>query len=151
MEQENGIMEQMKNVPIYDAEKLTVENFNKAFQEAVEAKYPDYKENQELKEQVKIGPLEEGETIEQRRINNLQKVGINPYTPHAIIHFDEVKKYKSVWRAMRRGHLSVNGELFPNRPFNNRANCSERVGIHSRVFNITKQRIYNEYRRVAGN
>ena len=146
---EQGIMNQMGNTPMYDANRLTVENFNKVFQEVVEAKYPDYKENQEQPTEVKIGPLEQGKTIEERRINNLQKVGVNPYKPHVIIHFGAVKKHKSVWRAMRRGHVSVNGEEFPNRPFNNRPNTSQRTGIHSRTVNEAKKNFYNEYRKIA--
>ena len=36
-----------------------------------------------------------------------------------IRHFTGVKKYRSVWRAMRRGLASQNGEALPTRPFNN--------------------------------
>lgn len=31
-----------------------------------------------------------------------------------------VSKYKSIRRAIRRGHVSIWGELFPRRPYNNR-------------------------------
>ena len=34
--------------------------------------------------------------------------------------FDAVRKFKSVKRAIRRGHVSPIGEVYPNRPFNNR-------------------------------
>ena len=50
---------------------------------------------------------------------------------------------------MRRGHVSVNGELFPNKPFNNRPNTSQRTAIHSRTVNEAKKNFYNEYRKVA--
>ncbi len=126
-----------------------VNQFAEAFQKQVEQKFPDFKENQEQPTEVKIGPLEQGETIEERRINNLQKVGVNPYKPHVIIHFSAVHKHKSIWRAMRRGHVSVNGEEFPKKPFNNRANTSSRPGIHSRVENQMKINIYGEYRKIA--
>ena len=129
-------------------QEMVVE-FVEKYNQKVEELYPDYKENQEKQAQVQIGPLEKGETIEERRINNLQKVGVNPYLPHVIIHFDGARKHKSVWRAMRRGHVSVNGEAFPNRPFNNRPNTSTRTGIHSRVENEMKRNIYGEYRKVA--
>ena len=131
--EQNGIVNQMGNVPMYDADKLTVENFNKAFQEAVEAKYPDYKDNQITN--VVVDPLEQNENIETRRINNLQKQGIDAFKPHKLIYFDGVKKHKSVWRAMRRGHTSVVGEEFPNRPFNNRKN---------KAANEVKKQIYGE-------
>lgn len=126
-----------------------VNQFAETFQKQVEQKFPDFKENQEQPTEVKIGPLEQGETIEERRINNLQKVGVNPYKPHIIIHFSAVHKHKSIWRAMRRGHVSVNGEEFPKKPFNNRANTSSRPGTHSRVVNQMKINIYGEYRKVA--
>lgn len=34
--------------------------------------------------------------------------------------FEAVRKFRSVKRAMRRGHVSPIGEPYPNRPFNNR-------------------------------
>jgi len=37
-----------------------------------------------------------------------------------LITFNGVKKYKSVRRAIRRGHMSLDGMLYPNRPYNNR-------------------------------
>lgn len=123
--------------------------FVEQYQKYVEEKYPDYKDNQEKIAKLQIGPLEQGETIEERRINNLQKVGVNPYKPHNIIIFSGVKTHKSVWRAMRRGHLSVNGDAFPKKPFNNRANKSSRKGVHSKGLNKAKMNIYGEYRKVA--
>jgi hypothetical protein len=34
--------------------------------------------------------------------------------------FEAVSKYKSVYRAIRRGNVSPIGEIYPKRPFNNR-------------------------------
>lgn len=34
--------------------------------------------------------------------------------------FNGINKYKSVQRAIRRGHISPIGEPYPDRPFNNR-------------------------------
>lgn len=117
------------------------EALNTAVQELVENKYPDYKENQgKQATELNIQPLQEGENIETRRINNLQKSGINPYKPHKIILFEGVKKHKSVWRAMRRGHVSVIGEVFPNRPFTNKKNAK---------VNEIKKQIYGEYKKIA--
>lgn len=56
--------------------------------------------------------------------------------------FEAVSKYKSVARAMRRGDVTKYGTLVPKRPFNNRANTSNRKGIHSRVMNEYKKSIY---------
>ena len=37
-----------------------------------------------------------------------------------LVTFNNVSKYKSVRRAMRRGHMVYWGEIIPHRPFNNR-------------------------------
>lgn len=33
--------------------------------------------------------------------------------------FEAVKRYKSIRRAIRRGHVSLDGYIYPKRPFNN--------------------------------
>ncbi len=52
--------------------------------------------------------------------------------------FDTVKKYRSVRRAMRRGHISPLGELYPRRPFNNRKPTP------GRKFNEDRKDIYEQ-------
>lgn len=59
--------------------------------------------------------------------------------------FEGVRRYKSVVRAFKRGHLTNYGVLIPRKPFNNRANTSKRPGVHSRVENEYKKRLYGEY------
>jgi hypothetical protein len=61
-------------------------------------------------------------------------------------NFDAVRKYKSVARAIRRGHVTDIGVMAPKRPFNNRANTCKRKGTHSRTNNELKKRIYGEYK-----
>lgn len=61
-----------------------------------------------------------------------------------LTHFESVRKFRSVGRALKRGHIISNGIFIPRRPFNNRANTSNRKGIHSRVFNETKRKIYEQ-------
>ena len=41
-----------------------------------------------------------------------------------IRRFDAVGKYKSVRRAIKRGHVSMDGIIYPKRPFNNSKNSS---------------------------
>ena len=60
--------------------------------------------------------------------------------------FNAVGKFKSVRRAIRRGHVSGFGQIYPRRPFNNRANTSNRKGIHSRVHNELCKGMYAEYK-----
>lgn len=62
-----------------------------------------------------------------------------------LISFDGVFKFKSVFRAVRRGHVSSTGVIYPDRPYNNRANTSKRKGVHSRAFNQLKRDIYDRF------
>lgn len=59
-----------------------------------------------------------------------------------------VSKYKSVWRAMRRGHLTVDGYIIPKRPFSNGGNRSSRKGVHSKEMNEFKKSIYVHIKRL---
>lgn len=96
-----------------------------------------------------VAPLAKGEGLEERRLNNLQRAGKDPYKPHNLINFSVIGKHKSIWRAMKRGKVSVSGEEFPDRPFNNRANTSNRNDKGSRVVNDIKKNIYGEYKKVS--
>lgn len=58
--------------------------------------------------------------------------------------FIGVSMFKSIRRAMRRGHVTEDGMVAPNRPFNNRGNTSNIKGIHSREQNEYKKRIYGQ-------
>lgn len=51
--------------------------------------------------------------------------------------YSGVKKFKSLRRAIRRGHVSIFGEVYPHRPFKN---------ISSKKGNVTynKKRIYEQ-------
>ena len=53
-----------------------------------------------------------------------------------------VHKFKSVRRAIKRGHISLLGDIYPRKPYNNRKNTSKRPGVHSRTLNELKRRIY---------
>lgn len=64
-----------------------------------------------------------------------------------------VGRYKSVRRAIRRGHVTYNGVIMPSRPFNNRNNSCKR-GKYSSVMNEEKKKIYariKDYRRKHSN
>lgn len=60
--------------------------------------------------------------------------------------FEAVQKFKSIKRAIKRGHINATGVIFPKRPFNNRGNTSDRLGVHSKVTNEVKKQIYAEYK-----
>jgi hypothetical protein len=54
-------------------------------------------------------------------------------------------------RALKRGHITIDGTIIPRRPFNNRANTSKRKGVHSRVLNQRKRFIYNQIKGYGDN
>lgn len=57
--------------------------------------------------------------------------------------FDAVRKFKSVKRAMRRGHVSLIGEVLPRRPYNNRKPTK------GRYLNKTKRVIYARLKQLG--
>ena len=67
---------------------------------------------------------------------------VGDFYEKGILHlrtFDAVSKFKSVRRAIKRGHVSLDGIIFPNRPFNNRSRKKE-----TRPLEIEKERIYEQ-------
>lgn len=57
--------------------------------------------------------------------------------------FAGVPKYKSVFRAQRRGHISPIGEPYPKRPFNNRK------ATKGREINEKKKLVYARIRQFS--
>ena len=57
-------------------------------------------------------------------------------------NYSGVSKFKSVRRAIRRGHMSIFGDIYPNRPFNNRTS----------KFNELRRKLYGKLKqdKVAG-
>ena len=64
-----------------------------------------------------------------------------------LITYDGVHRFKSIRRAIRRGHVTTEGIIIPRRPFNNRANTSKRKGVHSRSTNELKKKIYGQLKQ----
>lgn len=64
-----------------------------------------------------------------------------------LITYDVVHRFKSIRRAIRRGHVTAEGIVMPRRPFNNRANTSKRKGVHSRSTNELKKKIYGQLKQ----
>ena len=52
-----------------------------------------------------------GEELNKREIDKL-----------SLLRYEAVSKFKSVRRAIRRGHVSIYGQVYPNRPFKNTKN-----------------------------
>ena len=74
---------------------------------------------------------------EQKKIDEFTKNGTLCLTD-----FSGVKKFKSIRRAIRRGHVSPIGEPYPNRPFNNRKPSK------GRSFNQKKKLIYDRLKQL---
>lgn len=84
--------------------------------------------------------MQEGEFKDfiQDKIQNLQNGNVlNLKT------FEAVSKFKSVRRAIRRGHISPYGEIYPKRPFNN---AKHKKGS----LNDEKKRIYEQLKHMQG-
>lgn len=58
--------------------------------------------------------------------------------------YEAVSRFRSVRRAIRRGHVSPDGIIFPKIPFNNKANTCKRKGHYSRTINERKKMIYEQ-------
>lgn len=55
--------------------------------------------------------------------------------------FEAVRKFKSVKRAMKRGHISPIGEIYPRRPFNNRKSKGRKINeLKKVIYDRIKQR-----------
>lgn len=93
-----------------------------------------------MEEQKKI----ERDLMSQEEFEDYISKGIT--VPH-LITYDGVHRFKSVRRAMRRGHMTSEGIVMPRRPFNNKANTSKRKGVHSRSTNELKKKIYGQLKQ----
>lgn len=98
---------------------------------------------EEVKEEKKLtAPISQEDfekQIHEAAVANYQKV-IDDFE-HGILHlrdYSGVKKFKSIRRAIRRGHVSIFGEVYPKRPFKN---------ITSKKGNVTyrKKRLYEQF------
>ena len=83
-------------------------------------------------------PLEEFK----KYVSDMDKpIGDNPNMELDLDHyvnFEAVKKFKSVRRAFRRGHISPYGVIYPKRPFSNKKPTK------GRAMNELKKKIYGQ-------
>lgn len=74
-------------------------------------------EEQKLVERSLMGEDEFKDYLEDNRIDI-----VKDFYENNILHlrtYEGAKRFKSVRRAIRRGHISIDGVIYPNRPFNN--------------------------------
>lgn len=74
-------------------------------------------EEQKLVERPLMGEEEFKEYLKDNRVDS-----IKDFYENNILHlitYEAVKRFKSVRKAIRKGHVSINGIIYPKRPFNN--------------------------------
>nr|DAO34848.1 MAG TPA: hypothetical protein [Crassvirales sp.] len=82
--------------------------------------------------------MSEGEFKDYMEKNRIDIVG--DFYERGILHlrtYEAVSRFKSVRRAIRRGHISLDGIIYPKRPFNN-------VKHKKGSLNDEKKRIYEQ-------
>lgn len=96
-------------------------------------------EEQKLVERPLMG---EGEFKDYMEKNRVDIVG--DFYERGILHlrtYEAVSRFKSVRRAIRRGHISLDGVIYPKRPFNN---AKHKKGS----LNDEKKRIYEQLKQL---
>ena len=92
-------------------------------------------EEQKLVERPLMGEEEFKDYLKDNRVDI-----VKDFYENGVLHlrtYDAVKRFKSVRRAIRRGHVSLDGVIYPKRPFNN---AKHKKGS----LNDEKKRIYEQ-------
>lgn len=92
-------------------------------------------EEQKLVERPLMGEEEFKDYLKDNRVDI-----VKDFYENSVLHlrtYDAVKRFKSVRRAIRRGYVSLDGVIYPKRPFNN---AKHKKGS----LNDEKKRIYEQ-------
>lgn len=92
-------------------------------------------EEQKLVERTLMGEEEFKDYLKDNRVDI-----VKDFYENNILHlrtYETVKRFKSVRRAIKRGHISLDGIIYPKRPFNN---AKHKKGS----LNDEKKRIYEQ-------
>lgn len=92
-------------------------------------------EEQKLVERTLMGEEEFKDYLKDNRVDI-----VKDFYENNILHlrtYEAVKRFKSVRRAIKRGHISLDGVIYPKRPFNN---AKHKKGS----LNDEKKRIYEQ-------
>ena len=98
--------------------------------------------NMEEQKLVERPLMSEGEFEDYMEKNRVDIVG--DFYERGILHlrtYEAVSRFKSVRRAIRRGHISLDGVIYPKRPFNN---AKHKKGS----LNDEKKRIYEQLKQL---
>lgn len=86
--------------------------------------------------------MSEGEFKDYMEKNRVDIVG--DFYERGILHlrtYEAVSRFKSVRRAIRRGHISLDGVIYPKRPFNN---AKHKKGS----LNDMKKKVYEQFEQL---
>ena len=92
-------------------------------------------EEQKLVERPLMGEEEFKDYLKDNRVDI-----VKDFYENDVLHlrtYDAVKRFKSVRRAIRRGHVSLDGVIYPKRPFN-------KAKYKKGSLNDEKKRIYEQ-------
>lgn len=96
-------------------------------------------EEQKLVERTLMGEEEFKDYLKDNRVDI-----VKDFYENNILHlrtYEAVKRFKSVRRAIKRGHISLDGIIYPKRPFNN---AKHKKGS----LNDEKKRIYEQLKQL---
>ena len=96
-------------------------------------------EEQKLVERPLMGEEEFKDYLKDNRVDI-----VKDFYEDNILHlrtYEAVKRFKSVRRAIKRGHISLDGVIYPKRPFNN---AKHKKGS----LNDEKKRIYEQLKQL---
>lgn len=96
-------------------------------------------EEQKLVERPLMGEEEFKDYLKDNRVDV-----VKDFYEDNILHlrtYEAVKRFKSVRRAIKRGHISLDGVIYPKRPFNN---AKHKKGS----LNDEKKRIYEQLKQL---
>ena len=96
-------------------------------------------EEQKLVERPLMGEDEFKDYLKDNRVDF-----VKDFYENNILHlrtYEAVKRFKSVRRAIKRGHISLDGVIYPKRPFNN-------VKHKKGSLNDEKKRIYEQLKQL---
>lgn len=100
------------------------------------------KEEQKVVERSLMNEEEFKEYLEKNRVDV-----VGDFYDKGILHlrsYEGVNRVKSIRRSIRRGQASLDGFIFPKRPFNNKANTCSRKYHNSRTINERRKVIYGQ-------
>lgn len=98
--------------------------------------------NMEEQKLVERPLMSEGEFKDYMEKNRVDIVG--DFYERGILHlrtYEAVSRFKSVRRAIRRGHISLDGVIYPKRPFNN---AKHKKGS----LNDMKKKVYEQFEQL---